>query len=88
MTDTDDRKEMKMDERDFREVCERLAKLEKTLSNGLKEDIAEVKDAVKQLHSAIIELSGLMQSTKTAQNIQWWLISLLIASFFITRFVK
>ena len=77
-----------MDERAFREVCERLARLEKTVSNGLREDIAEIKEAIKKINSTVEEFSGILQSTKTAQNIQWWLISLLIASFFITRFVK
>lgn len=77
-----------MDERDFRELCERLARLEKTVSNGLREDIAEIKETIKKINSTVEEFSGILQSTKTAQNIQWWLISLLIASFFITRFVR
>ncbi len=77
-----------MDERDFREVCERLAKLEKMVGNGLREDVTELKEAVKRVQSSIEELNALFQSLKATQNIQWWFISLLIASFFIVYFVK
>jgi uncharacterized membrane protein len=77
-----------MDEKDFREVCERLAKLEKAVGNGLREDIAEMKDALRRIQNTLEDLSLSLQATKTMQNIQWWFIGLIIVSFFISRFVK
>jgi archaellum component FlaC len=83
-----DGKEEGMNEKEFREVCERLARLEKTVGNGLREDITELKEAIKSIQSSIEELATSFQSLKTTQNIQWWLISLIIVSFFVSRFVK
>ena len=76
------------DERDFREVCERLAKLEKAVGNGLREDISEMKDALRRIQTTLEDLSLSLNATKTMQNIQWWLIGLIIVSFVIAKFVQ
>lgn len=77
-----------MDERDFREVCERLAKLEKEVGNGLREDISEMKNSLRRIQTTLEDLSLSLQATKTTQSIQWWFICLIIVSFFVARFVK
>ena len=77
-----------MNEKEFREVCERLAKLEKAVGNGLREDIAEMKDALRRIQNTLEDLSLSLHATKTMQNIQWWFIGLIVVSFFISRFVR
>jgi len=83
-----ERSEEEMNEKDFREVCERLAKLEKAVGNGLREDIADMKDTLRRIQDTLENLSLSLQATKTTQNIQWWFIGLIIASFFVARFVR
>ena len=79
---------VEMDERDFREVCERLAKLEKAVGNGHHEDISEMKDALRRIQTTLEDLSLSLNATKTMQNIQWWFIGLIIVSFVIAKFVQ
>ena len=76
-----------MDERDFREVCERLAKLEKAVNNGLSEDIAEIKQNLKTIKSTLDELKQGIATLKTGQSIQWFIIATILTAL-IGLFVK
>jgi predicted nuclease with TOPRIM domain len=82
------KKEKEMNEKEFREVCERIAKLEKEVGNGLREDISEMKDSLRRIQTTLENLSLSIQATKTMQKVQWWFIGLIIVSFFVARFVK
>jgi uncharacterized protein Yka (UPF0111/DUF47 family) len=61
------------------EICEKLAKLEKTVNNGLSEDVTEIKDSLKEILKNIDEMKSGIISLKTGQNIQWFLIATILA---------
>jgi len=77
-----------MNDSEFRKLCERVAKLEKQVGNGLREDIGEIKEVLKQMRSVMEDLTVSIHTIKTMQSVQWWLIGLIIVSFFVERFVK
>ena len=69
------------------EICEKLAKLEKTVNNGLSEDVTEIKDSLKEIKKNIDEMKSGIISLKTGQNIQWFLIATILAGL-MTLFLK
>jgi len=77
-----------MDDSEFRELCERVAKLEKQVGNGLREDIEEIKEVLKQMRSVMEDLIISIHTTKTMQSIQWWLIGLIIVGFVVAKFFR
>ena len=77
-----------MEDSEFRELCERVAKLEKQVGNGLREDIGEIKEVIKQMRSILEGLTVTIHTTKTMQSVQWWLIGLIIVSFVIVKFIR
>jgi septal ring factor EnvC (AmiA/AmiB activator) len=69
------------------EICEKIAKLEKTVNNGLSEDITEIKDSLKEIKKNIDTMNSGIISLKTGQNIQWFLIATILAGL-ITLFLR
>jgi prefoldin subunit 5 len=69
------------------EMCEKIARLEKTVNNGLSEDIAEIKQDLKAIRLTIDELKQGITTLKTGQSIQWFLIASIITGF-IALFIK
>jgi len=70
----------KMEEKEFRELSERVAKLEKATNNGLKEDIKELKEKVDEIHGMLTEIIAETSGIKANQKIQWWFISAILAT--------
>jgi prefoldin subunit 5 len=69
------------------EMCEKIARLEKTINNGFSEDIAEIKQDLKTIRLTIDELKQGITTLKTGQSIQWFLIASIITGF-IALFIK
>jgi uncharacterized coiled-coil protein SlyX len=69
------------------EMCEKIARLEKTVNNGLSEDIAEIKQDLKSIKSTIDELKQGVAMLKTGQSIQWFLIASILTTL-IALFLK
>jgi len=69
------------------EMCERIARLEKAVNNGLSEDIAEIKQNLKTIKSTLDELKQGIAMLKTGQSIQWFIIATILTAL-IGLFVK
>jgi len=76
-----------MDEKKFMEICERIAKLEQTLENGLWDDIRALGEDIRGLREQITKSLVRIERVQTVQNIQWgfiWAVILAIVAAFFT----
>jgi len=81
------KEQAEVNEKEFRELCERVARLEKSIENGLKDDISELKERTNEIHSILTSIVSDIARTKTMQKVQWWFITAILATI-VTSFVK
>ena len=78
-----------MDEKKFMEIYEiyeRIAKLEQTLENGLRDDIRALVEDIRGLREQITKSLVRIERVQTIQNIQWgfiWAVLLAIVAAFL-----
>lgn len=81
------KEQAEVNEKEFRELYERVARLEKSIENGLKDDISELKERTNEIHSILTSIVSDIAHTKTMQKVQWWFITAILATI-VTSFVK